>query len=86
MQLVVQKEGAPFEGAWTGLNRGLMKCKKAMCKVLGRSNPRSVYRLEEEPLESSPDEKDFEVLVDRRFNESAVCACSPEDQQYPELH
>jgi len=67
------------DAIWRNLDRlekqtlmNLMMFKKAMCKVLylGQSNPRCVYRLEEE-FKSSPAKKDFWVLM---CDEPAVCA------------
>jgi len=49
---------------------------KAKCKVLhvGRGNPKHKYRLGGQWLESSPEEKDFEVQVDEKLNTSWQCA------------
>ena len=47
-----------------------MKFNKSKCKVLhmGWGNPKNIYRLCREWLESKPEVKDLGVLIDKRFN------------------
>ncbi|GAB0207914.1 mitochondrial enolase superfamily member 1 [Grus japonensis] len=59
---------------WAMING--MKFNKSKCQILhlGQNNTRHEYKLEEEWLESSPAERDLEVLVNSRLNRSQQCA------------